>query len=261
MVWNYSKTLLNYSMLRPRIIPCLLLKGGSLVKTVKFKNPSYVGDPVNAIKIFNEKEVDELILIDISKTEIPFDTLKKVTRECFMPLSYGGNVRTIDDMRRLFRMGIEKVIINDLLIDNPQLVRRAIKLFGSQSIVASVDTKKNIWGVKKVYRHSKKKTIDLSPLEYVKQLVDLGVGEIMLYSVDNDGTWGGMDLQLINEMSGKVSLPIISCGGVGSIKDIEDSIKSGSSAVAIGSMCVYSKKDMGVLIRFPKQKEINYENL
>jgi len=253
-------------MLRPRIMPCLLLKDGSLVKTVNFKNPSYIGDPVNAIKIFNGKEVDELVLIDISKKSIPFDVIRKITRECFMPLCYGGNVKTLEDMRKLFQLGIEKIIINTLLFENPDLIRKAIKLFGSQSIVASVDVKKNFWGVSKIYRHSHKKTINLSPIEYIRQLEDLGVGEILLYSVDRDGTWEGMDIELINQVSNKTHLPVISCGGVGSIKDIEDGILNGSSGVAIGSMCVYSKKNMGVLIKFPKQNDIeqiikNYEAL
>tara|TARA_R110002050_G_scaffold54685_11_gene123568 strand:+ start:340 stop:1101 length:762 start_codon:yes stop_codon:yes gene_type:complete len=253
-------------MLRPRIMPCLLLKDGSLVKTTKFKKPLYVGDAVNAIKIFNGKEVDELVLIDISKKSIPFDVIRKITKECFMPLCYGGSIKTLEDMKTLFQLGIEKIIINTLLFENPDLVRKAIELFGSQSIVASVDVKKNFWGVSKVYRHSLKKTIDLSPVEYLTQLEDLGVGEILLYSVDRDGTWDGMDNELINQMSTNTHLPIISCGGVGNIKDVEDGIMNGSSGVAIGSMCVYSKKNMGVLIKFPKQNDVeqiikNYENL
>ena len=247
-------------------MPCLLLKDGSLVKTVKFNNPSYVGDAVNAIKIFNEKEVDELLLIDISKKGIPFNVIRKITRECFMPLCYGGSIKTIEDMRTLFQLGIEKIVVNDLLFDNLNLVEEAIKLFGSQSIVASVDIKKNMWGVRKVYRHSNKKILNLSPIEYVSQLESLGVGEILLYSVDKDGTWEGMDIDLIKEVTHKTHLPVISCGGVGKIQDVEDGILNGSSGVAIGSMSVYSKKDMGVLIKFPKKIDIdkiinNYENL
>jgi len=253
-------------MLRPRIIPCLLLKDGSLVKTVKFNNPSYVGDAVNAIKIFNGKEVDELLLIDISKKEIPFNVIRKITRECFMPLCYGGNIKTIEDIRKLFQLGVEKVVVNDLLFDDPEMVRRSVELFGSRSIVAAVDVKKNMWGVNKIYRHSTKKIVNLSPVEYVRRLEDLGVGENLLYSVDRDGTWEGMDNDLIYEVTHKTHLPVISCGGVGKLEDIENGILSGSSGIAIGSMCVYSKKDMGVLIKFPKQNDIekiikNYENL
>ena len=253
-------------MLRPRIIPCLLLKDGSLVKTVKFNNPSYVGDAVNAIKIFNGKEVDELLLIDISKKEVPFNVIRKITRECFMPLCYGGNIKTIEDIRKLFQLGVEKVVVNDLLFDDPETVRKSVELFGSQSIVASVDVKKTFWGVNKIYRHSTKKTVNLSPIEYIRRLEELGVGEILLYSVDRDGTWEGMDNDLIYEVTHKTHLPVISCGGVGKLEDIENGILNGSSGIAIGSMCVYSKKDMGVLIRFPKQNDIeqiikNYENL
>lgn len=253
-------------MLRPRIMPCLLLKDGSLVKTVKFNNPSYIGDPVNAIKIFNGKEVDELVLIDISKKEIPFDVIRKITRECFMPLCYGGSVRTIKDMRKLFQLGIEKIIVNTLLFENPNIIKEAIKIFGSQSIVASVDVKKNFWGTNKIYRHFNKKTVNLSPMDYIESLEKLGVGEILLYSVDKDGTWEGMDIKLIQEVCQRTHLPIITCGGVGKLKDIQDSIVNGSSGVALGSMCVYSKKNMGVLIKFPKQNEIekiirNYENM
>ena len=184
-------------MLQPRIMPCLLLKDGSLVKTVKFKNPSYVGDAVNAIKIFNEKEVDELVLIDISKKEIPFDILRKITRECFMPLCYGGNIKTIQDIKNLFQLGVEKVVVNTLLFTNPELVKQAVKLFGSQSIVASVDIKTNFWGQYKVYQHQHNKNTNLDPLKYIQQLEKLGVGEIFLYSADKDGTWEGMDLKLI----------------------------------------------------------------
>ena len=253
-------------MLQPRIIPCLLLKDESLVKTVKFKNPSYIGDAVNAIKIFNEKEVDELILIDISKKEIPFDVLRKITRECFMPLCYGGNIKTIQDIKSLFQLGVEKVVVNTLLFTNPKLIKQAIKLFGSQSIVASVDVKTNFWGQYKVYQHAHNRIINLDPVKYVQQLEQLGIGEIFLYSVDKDGTWEGMDLKLIDIIAGSTSLPVVSCGGVGTTQDITNSIFYGSSGVAIGSMCVYSKKDMGVLIKFPSQQQIktiisNYENM
>ena len=183
-----------------------------------------------------------------------------------MPLCYGGNIKTIEDIRKLFQLGVEKVVVNDLLFDDPEMVRRSVELFGSQSIVASVDVKKNMWGVNKIYRHSTKKTVNLNPVEYVRRLEDLGVGEILLYSVDRDGTWEGMDNDLIYEVTHKTHLPVISCGGVGKLEDIENGILSGSSGIAIGSMCVYSKKDMGVLIKFPKQNDIeqiikNYENL
>ena len=246
-------------MVLKRIMPCLLLKEGRLVKTVNFKNPNYIGDPINAVKIYNEKEVDELVLLDIHaskhNTPINFELLTDFAAECFMPLSYGGGVKTLNDFKKLYRLGIEKVIVNTLLIDHPQIIIEAVKKYGSQSIVASIDVK-TISENYTIYSHAGRK-VDLSFNEYLNHVIALGVGEILLTSVDQEGTWNGFDNVLIEEVNRIVNVPIIANGGCGNINGLKDILnKSNIQAAALGSMAVYQKKDMGVLIRFPKREQI-----
>ncbi|MCR4336552.1 MAG: AglZ/HisF2 family acetamidino modification protein [Candidatus Omnitrophica bacterium] len=248
-------------MLNIRVIPCLLLQDGRLVKTVKFKNPSYVGNPINAIKIYNEKEVDELIVLDItatSKNRNPsFELLSEIAEECFMPLTYGGGVRSMEDLQKLFTLGIEKVAINTYAIENPSLIKEAAISFGSQSIVVAVDVKKNIWGKYMVCSHGGQKPVNLSAIEHVQKMAEMGAGEIFLNSIDRDGTWNGYDLDLIRMISASVQIPVIACGGAGSVDDFGRAVKEGgASAVAAGSMVVYQGKDLGVLINFPNREKL-----
>ena len=247
-------------MVLKRIMPCLLVKEKRLVKTVNFQNATYIGDPINAVKIFNDKEVDELILLDInaSKVDSPidFELLSDFAAECFMPLAYGGGVKTIEDFKKLYRLGIEKVIVNTMLFDNPTIVKEAVKSYGSQSVVASIDVKRNNKDEYEVFSHSKRKN-ERSLTDFVDYVISLGVGEIVLTSVNQDGTWKGYDRELIDVINKNVDIPIIANGGCGSIDDVKRVLyENNVQAAAIGSMAVYQKKDMGVLIRFPKRTQI-----
>lgn len=236
------------------------MSNGALVKTVKFKNPTYVGDPVNAVRIFNQKEVDELIMLDIEATTqhrgIDFGTLEKVVSECFMPICYGGGVRSIEDMRRLFNLGIEKVSLGAAAFDNPDLIRQAASEFGNQAIVVSLDVKKGLLGGYTARTLNGTKDTKMSPAIAAKYLENLGSGEIILYSIDRDGTWSGFDLKLIEEVVNAVRVPVVATGGAGSLDDIKVAVQEGgASAVAIGSMAVFQGKDLGVLIKFPSRKD------
>ena len=246
-------------MVLKRIIPCLLIKNKRLVKTINYKNPSYIGDPVNAIKIYNSKEVDELIILDINATQknkIDFDLLQDIAIECFMPLAYGGGVKSINDFKKLYSMGIEKVIVNSLLFENPSVVLEASVNFGSQSVVASVDVKQNSNHEFEVYSYSNK-SINMSLTNYLTHITNLNVGEVFISSVDKEGTWEGYNHKLFNFVNELVNIPIIANGGCGCKSDLKSILyDTGIQAAAIGSMAVYQKKNMGVLIRFPKRNEI-----
>lgn len=247
-------------MLRKRIIPCLLLQDEFLVKTIKFKNPLYIGDPINAINIFNDKEVDEVILLDIScsknNASIDFDTIKKVVSECFMPLTYGGGVTTLDQMEKIYNLGIEKIVINTNLLQDFKLLKTAARIFGSQSVVAGLDIKKNIFGKYRVYSHVEGKNKNLNFLDYCKHLEHSGAGELFLNSVDKDGTWTGFDLELNSLVSNALDIPVVASGGAGTKNHIIDLFnKTEVMAAALGSMAVYQKKDCGVLINFPLKEE------
>ena len=247
-------------MLRTRVIPCLLLKNNGLVKTIKFKNPSYVGDPINAVKIFNDKEVDELVFLDISasteKKGPNFKLLSEISTECFMPLGYGGGIRSLQEIEQLFNLGIEKVILNSNAYSNPQLLKQAIEIFGSQSIVASMDVRKN-WLTKKqtVYTLSGQHNTKINPLEYAKQMEDVGVGELIVNSIDQDGTMDGYDYTLIKNISEAVKIPIVALGGAGSIEDLQKAKAAGASALSAGSLFVYQKPHRAVLITYPSKEE------
>jgi cyclase len=243
-------------------MPCLLLKGRGLVKTVKFKNERYVGDPINAVRIFNQKEVDELVIFDISCTsrssDINYALLEQITSECFMPVCYGGGVKRLEDFRRLFSMGIEKVSVSSLLFDNPEVVSQAVAMYGSQSIIATLDV--NLSKFRKKYQvctHSGKKKHKCTPIEAAQYACELGVGEIIVNTIHRDGTWSGFDQELINQISSSVNVPVVASGGAGSLDDIRKVVaNSHASAVALGSMAVFQAKDMGVLIKFPKPQEL-----
>lgn len=247
-------------MLATRLIPCLLMSNGALVKTVRFKNPTYVGDPVNAVRIFNQKEVDELILLDIEATThkrgIDYETLEKVVSECFMPICYGGGVNTLKEMRRLFNLGVEKISLGAAAFENPELIRQAATEFGNQAIVVTLDVRKGLLGGYSVRTHQGGKDTKKTPVEAARNMEKLGAGEILLYSIDRDGTWSGFDLKLIRDVTNAISLPVIACGGAGSLQDVRlAASEGGASAVAIGSMAVFQGKDLGVLIKFPTRKD------
>jgi cyclase len=247
-------------MLAIRVMPCLLMDQGALVKTVQFKKPTYIGDPVNAVRIFNQKEVDELLLIDITATTekhgIDFDTLEKLVTECFMPICYGGGVDNLADMRRLYHLGIEKISLSSTAISNPELIREAASEFGNQAIVVTLDVKKNLFGKHTVRTHQGKVDTKRSPVELAREMEQAGAGEILLYSIDKDGTWAGFDLDLIRLVTQAVGIPVIACGGAGELAHLRLAVnEAGASAVAIGSMAVFQAKDLGVLIKFPTREQ------
>ncbi len=248
-------------MLKTRVMPCLLSNDGRLVKTVKFKNPSYIGDPINAIKIYNGKEVDELILVDIAATvehRAPsFDIIEEVACECFMPFTYGGGIKNLDDIKNIFSLGVEKVAINSNAADDPEFIGKAAGLFGSQSIVASIDVKKTLMGKYIVHSHSGRKSTKMDPVSYAKKMEKMGAGEILLNSIDRDGAMDGYDIALIKEVVDAVNIPVIALGGAGCVDDLTRAVKDGgASAVAAGSMLVYQGKNLGVLINFPARDEL-----
>lgn len=249
-------------MLLIRYIPCLLLKDNGLVKTVKFKNPKYIGDPINTVRIFNEKEVDELIFLDIDATpknkEPNYKLLAEIANECFMPLAYGGGIKTFDQAQKIFNIGIEKVAINSSVHENLNLISQISEVYGSQAVIGVIDVKKNFFGKKEVVYNSANNKSKFSPNEWAQKLVNAGVGEILVTSVDNEGTWSGFDIETIKSITESVNVPVVANGGAGNVEHLKDAIVKGkASAVAMGSMVVYQKKDFGVLINFPNKQLLN----
>lgn len=248
-------------MLSKRVIPCLTLKNGSLVKTVRFKNPNYIGDPINAVKIFNEKEVDEIIILDISATkegrEPNFELIQDITEEAFMPLAYGGGIKTLDHIKKLFLIGVEKVVLNSTSFLDGKVVKQAVELFGSQSIVGSMDIKKSFLGKQYVYTHSGKKNTKKTPLEYLNYLENLGVGEVFVNFIDLDGMMSGYNIETSKLLGEKASVPLVICGGAGSLSDIQKLVyEANINSISAGSIFIYHGKHNGVLINYPSRKFI-----
>lgn len=247
-------------MKRVRIIPVLLIKNGGLIKSVKFRDYKYVGDPINAVKIFNEKEVDELVIIDIDASrENRGPDIKKITEiasEAFMPMAYGGGITTIEQIKDIFYNGIEKVIFNKSALVNPSLITTAAKLFGSQSIVVSIDVKKHFLKGHRVYSDNGKNNTGYVPEDFAKRMENAGAGEILLNNVDRDGTYSGYDYEMINRVSARLSIPLIACGGASGITDFARAIQSGASAVAAGSLFVFQRPHQAVLISYPSLQEL-----
>ena len=247
-------------MLSSRLIPVLLLKNGGLVKTIKFSNPKYVGDPINAIRIFNEKEVDELMVLDIDASknnEKPnFKLIEQFASECFMPLSYGGGIRNIADANTLFGLGVEKICVQSAAIENINIVSELSNRFGSSSVMVSIDIKKNWLRQKRLFCNNKNIDIAEDWLTFAREVESHGAGEIILNSVDNDGTMQGPDLNLITDASDALNIPLIAVGGIGSLDDIKKAIMAGASAVAAGSFFVFYGPHRAVLITYPKPSQI-----
>lgn len=248
-------------MLYPRIIPCLLVKGKGLVKTVNFKNPRYVGDPINAVRIFNEKEVDELMVIDIDATlekrEPDFDMIEHLAEECRMPLCYGGGITNSEQIQRIIQSGVEKVAISSAVIENPNLVREAAACVGNQSIAIVLDVKKRLIGGKyEVWTHNGCKNTGRRPAELALQMEKLGAGEIVINSIDNDGLMQGYDLALVENIRKSISVPLTVLGGAGSLNDIGLLInKYGAVGAAAGSLFVFKGVYRAVLINYPNRAE------
>lgn len=246
-------------MLRTRVIPVLLLKDESLVKTIQFNKYNYIGDSINTCRIFNELEVDELCFLDISaskeKKDPDYKILQEISNECFMPLSYGGGINSFEKAERVFKIGFEKIIINSASFTHPETITEIARVYGSQAVVIAVDVKKNFWGKYEIFSVSGTVNHKKNPVDWVKELEDLGAGEILLTSIDREGTWKGLDVELIRKITDSTNLPVIAHGGAGTIQHIDDAVKNGNaSAVALGSMVVYQKQGLGVLVNFPDRE-------
>lgn len=243
-------------MLRTRLIPCLQLRHGSLVKTRRFGAFEYIGDPANTCRIFNECEVDELAIVDIAASKEgrgpDYKVLEEVAEECFMPVAYGGGVTTVDQAERILRLGMEKIIIGTAGYDNPALLSEISGAFGSQCLIAAIDVA-GTEGRWQCRSRSATRRTGQTPVDWARRVEDAGVGEILLTSIDREGTWDGLDQSLIEAVSNAVNVPVIAHGGAGTDADIIDAvIRSGASAVALGSMVVFQKRGMGVLVNFPE---------
>lgn len=249
-------------MISRRLIPALLLQQNKLVKTQKFKNPRYVGDPLNTIRIFNEKEVDELIILDIdasrSGREPDYKLIEQLAGECFMPVSYGGGVKTLEHANKVFSLGIEKVCLQTAALENPRIIREIAGRFGSQSVMVSLDVKRDWLGRCCVYSSATRKLISRKWQDYLSDFIDAGAGEILLNSVDRDGTLAGPDVDLIATAGLKCSVPLISVGGISSLSDIKLAVASGASAVAAGAFFVFHGPHRAVLITYPKRSELEF---
>ncbi len=248
-------------MLIPRVMPCLLLKESALVKTVRFQNPGYIGDPINAIRIYNEKEVDELIFLDIDATpqnrKPPFKILAEIASECFMPVTYGGGIRDLADAKEIFSLGIEKIAINTYLHENPTFIQAAADRFGSQAVVASIDVRQQAPGRYEVFTRGGRQPTGLDPVQHAIDLERRGAGEILLTSIDRDGTQAGYDVDLIRSVATAVTIPVIACGGAGKVEDFGQAVREGgASACAAGSMLVYFGRNRAVLINFPARDRL-----
>lgn len=248
-------------MLKTRVIPCLQLISESLVKTVRFGKYGYIGDPINTVRIFNELEVDELCFLDIRATrerrQPNLDVLRQICNECFMPLAYGGGLQDFDLARKILSLGFEKVVVNTHAYRDPSFITKLSEHFGAQAVIGSIDFKKNVFGKYQVFVNDGYEKTPLDPLEWAQRLEALGVGELLLTSMDRDGTWAGYDVELTRRVANAASVPVIANGGAGNIEHIGDVVKQGNaSAVALGSMVVYQKKGMGVLVNFPDQAEL-----
>lgn len=244
-------------MRRVRVIPTLLLHDGGLVKTRNFKRPVYVGDPINTVRIFNEKEIDELVVLDIrASLERRTPDLRRISElagECFMPLAYGGGITTLDQIRAILNAGAEKIIVNTALTTNPALVMEASRLVGSQSVLVAIDVRRAWFGGYRSFSHSGTRGTGMTPVQLARRAEELGAGEILLTSIDREGASQGYDLHLIREVAEAVSIPVVACGGARALEDFVAAVEEGrASAVAAGSMFVFSGPHRAVLISYPE---------
>jgi imidazole glycerol-phosphate synthase subunit HisF len=252
-------------MKRVRVIPALLIRNGGLVKSVKFKDHKYVGDPINAVKIFNDKEVDEILILDISATAEKrgpnMQQIRDIASEAFMPLGYGGGITTLEQIRELVSSGVEKAVLNTSAFDNPGLIRQAADYIGSQSIVVSIDVKKNFLGKYKVYVNNGSRNTGLDPVDFARQMEAAGAGELLLNSIDRDGTFSGFDTALIETVARQVNIPVVAVGGASSVQNLAEAIHHGASAVSAGSLFIFQRPHRAVLISYPSQKELRTNGL
>lgn len=248
-------------MIRTRVIPTLLLKDGGLVKGMHFRSHKYIGDPINAVKIFNEKEADELAFFDIStkrRTIGPdFELLRDIAGEAFMPFSYGGGITNIQQVVKLFSIGIEKVIINTSAFFDSQLISNSSKIAGAQSVVVSIDVRKSLFGKYEVYIDNGTRGTKMDPVVYAMKMQDLGAGELIVCSIEREGTGKGYDFELLGSVASAVDIPVVALGGAGKLQDLAEVLnQTAVSAVAAGDMFVFYGKHKAVLITYPQHAEL-----
>lgn len=246
-------------MRRTRVIPVLLLQGHSLYKTTRFEKPTYVGDPINAVKIFNDKGVDELAILDIAATregrEPDLGYLREFAEECFVPLCYGGGISSVAQAEAVLKVGVEKIAINTASLERGGLIREVAASCGSQSLVASIDMRRGLLGGVRVARGGRATALD--PVAWARDVVALGAGEILLNSVDRDGTGKGYDLDAVRAVAGAVEVPVIACGGAGVLEDFRKAVEAGAAAVAAGQMFVFHGRHRAVLINYPTAQDLD----
>ena len=249
-------------MFRPRIIPVLLLKEKALVKSVQFKDYRYIGDPMNAVKIFNDLRADELVFLDISatieKSPIQFELLKDIGEEANMPFAVGGGIRTLEDIKKIISIGAEKVIINSYAVENPDFIKQAADTFGSSTIAVCMDVKKKLFGKEETWILNGKKSTGYTPLEFAQLMEEKGAGEIIVQSIPKDGSMSGYDIDLIKKISSSISIPTIALGGAANLEDMQNTYtQTQVCGLAAGSMFVFQGSKKGVLITYPSRDEIS----
>jgi imidazole glycerol-phosphate synthase subunit HisF len=244
----------------PRVIPCLLVDDEAMVKTVRFTEGAYLGDPINVINLFNRFEVDEITLLDIRATvegrPPPFELIERLAAECWVPLSYGGGIRSVADVRRVLASGVEKVVLGTVAADDPRVITEAARIFGAQAVIVAVDARRVAAGAYQTYVASGTRQVGMDPAAYAQRATSHGAGEILVTSIDRDGTMEGYDVELIHKVADAVDVPVIACGGAGDRGDIAVPIGAGASAVAAGSIFVFQGRDRGVLINFPERRQL-----
>ena len=247
-------------MLKTRVIPCILIRNGGLVKTFQFGNPKYLGDPLNVVRIFNEKEVDEIVILDITATpekrEPDFELIKDLAGQAFMPLAYGGGITNIQQIEKLFSIGIEKVVLDTIATSNPNLIKQASDIAGSSSVVVCMDVKSKLFGKPTVFSHAGKVDTKQDPIQFAQKMQELGAGELIFNSIDRDGMQTGYDLVMIEKIAKAIDIPLIALGGAATLDDFRKAVDHGASAVAAGSMFVFHGKHKAVLITYPDYKKL-----
>lgn len=245
-------------MLRHRVIPVLTIDDRRLVKTIRFKSPRYLGDPLNAVRLFNEKEVDEIVILDIGATrrsrEPDFEFIADLASECFMPMAYGGGITTMEQVVRAIGLGVEKVVLNTSAVERPALITEAARVYGAQAVIAAIDVKRTWLGKRVAMTRSGTRSTGRDPVELAKALEQAGAGELLVTSIEHDGMMQGYDLGLIRDIASAVSVPVIACGGASTVDDLRLAVRDGgASAASAGSLFVYQGKHRAVLVNFPSQ--------
>lgn len=247
-------------MRRTRLIPVLLIHQGGVYKTSKFKSPVYIGDPINTIRLFNDMEVDEIVVLDIDASkenrEPDYSKFEELASEAFMPVGYGGGIRTVEQAKRILNSGVEKVIINYAAQLSGELIAECASRFGSQSVMSSIDYAKRPLIGRRRYDHVSGKLLKTSPIDAAKVAQQMGAGELLLNCVDRDGSMQGLDVDLVQELSPQLHIPIVACGGAGSLEHLQQAEAAGASAIAGGSMFVFRGKQRGILISYPNEAQL-----